>query len=50
MSEAIRWFNADETLKTKLETARSKEGYPKFCEDTKVMIATYLEELFKDKK
>lgn len=43
MSEAIRWFNADETLKTRLETVRSKEGYHKFCEDTKVMISKYSE-------
>jgi hypothetical protein len=50
MSEAIRWFNADESLKTKLEAARAKEGYPKFCEDMKVMIADYISELFKDKK
>lgn len=50
MSEAIRWFNADESLKTKLEAARAKEGYPKFCEDMKVMIADYISELFKDTK
>ena len=49
MSEAIRWFNADENLKTKLEAARAKEGYPKFCEDTKTMIAEYIANLFKDK-
>jgi hypothetical protein len=29
--------------------ARTKEGYPKFCEDTKVMVANYLKDLFKDK-
>jgi hypothetical protein len=50
MSEAIRWFNADESLKTKLEAARAKEGYPKFCEDMKVMIADYISGLFKDTK
>jgi hypothetical protein len=50
MSEAIRWFNADESLKTKLEAARAKEGYPKLCEDTKIMIADYISELFKDAK
>jgi hypothetical protein len=50
MSEAIRWFNTDESLKTKLEAVRAKEGYPKFCEDVKVMIADYISGLFKDTK
>ena len=50
MSEAIRWFNADETLKNKLEAVRAKENYLKVCEDTKVMIAEYLQNLFKDAK
>ena len=50
MSEAIRWFNADESLKTKLETTRAKESYPKLCEDMKVMIADYISGLFKDTK
>lgn len=50
MSEAIRWFNADTELKSKLDAARLKECYPKICEDTKVMITDYLQNLFKDKE
>ena len=50
MSEAIRWYNADEELKTKLEAARAKDNYPRVCENTKVMVDKYIQNLFKDKK
>lgn len=42
MSEAIRWFNADEHLKTKLETARAKETYFESCKLLKRLVAEYV--------
>lgn len=50
MSEAIRWFTADEDLKVRLEAVRAKKGYPKFCEDMKVMVTDYIQNLFKETK
>ena len=38
MSEAIRLFNADEALKTNLETARNKPSYIDMCNTLNTMI------------
>ena len=37
-------------LKSKLDAARLKKCYPKICEDTKIMITDYLQNLFNDKE
>ena len=42
MSEAIRWFNADESLKTKLEEIRLKESYFESCKTLNRLVAEYL--------
>lgn len=50
MSEAIRLYLSDTTLRDNLKEARQQENYTKVCEETKSMIADYLSGVLKDKE